>query len=501
MTEFELKFEVPPNSFTRVAGAMQQGQVVRQRLQARYFDTPDGALAKSGMVVRLRKEGKRWVQTAKGPTADLLARLEHNAVISPQPRGVVPTPDLSRHRGTPVGRAIDKVLGLKARAGYPSLELLYETDIKRVTTLVVANGSVVEMAFDRGRVFSSAATQTICELEVELKEGLPVDAVTLARQWRSAHGLWLSTIAKSMKGQRLGQVLPSATVTPAAPAEYAHDASEHEVCSAVVASCLSQILPNMSELAGGSQHHDHIHQLRVGLRRLRTALQELGKLFDTSCAIGPQGAVALVSVFRALGAHRDQGNLERVLQPQLLAAGGPAVQWGQTDGALPEKVDVGEVVRAEDFQDALLEMVGFLYREVPPTAKTADNPKKLVAKRLAKLYMQALKDGKNFLELDEAHQHGVRKSLKRLRYLIEFAKPLFGARKVNRMTAALKPVQDALGLYNDELMALHAWRALAADDAQAWFGIGWLTARKQSNAKRCSKLLKGLAKVKPFWRD
>ena len=99
------------------------------------------------------------------------------------------------------------------------------------------------------------------------------------------------------------------------------------------------------------------------------------------------------------------------------------------------------------------------------------------------------------------HQHGVRKRFKRLRYLIEFAEPLYAVRKVNHMTAALKPVQDAMGLYNDELMALHAWRELATDEPNAWFGIGWLTARRQPNARRCLKEIKALADIKPFWNQ
>ncbi len=123
-----------------------------------------------------------------------------------------------------------------------------------------------------------------------------------------------------------------------------------------------------------------------------------------------------------------------------------------------------------------------------------------IARRLEKLHKRALNDGKKFLALEEADQHSVRKRLKRLRYLTEFSAPLFGSSKVNRMTAALKPVQDALGLYNDELMALHAWRDLAADQPNAWYGIGWLAARKQPNAKRCLKKIKAFALIKPFWR-
>ena len=94
----------------------------------------------------------------------------------------------------------------------------------------------------------------------------------------------------------------------------------------------------------------------------------------------------------------------------------------------------------------------------------------------------------------------MRKRLKRLRFLIEIAAPPLGRRKVNRMAEALKPVQDSLGLYNDELMALQTWRASVTDEPHAWFGVGWLSARKQPNADSCLKQIKILAKIKPFWR-
>ena len=208
MTEFELKFEIPPARLKSVASAVLEGKATRQRLQASYFDSADGALAAHGIVVRLRKEGRRWVQTAKGPTADLQERLEHNVVLSNQSAGLAPPLDLSRHCNTPVGKMIDKALEFKAAGNYPGMELLYGTDVQRMTRLVSFNGSVVEVALDQGRVFAGGSAQSISELEVELKEGLPLDAVALARQWCASHGLWMSTIAKSMKGQRLrGEIL------------------------------------------------------------------------------------------------------------------------------------------------------------------------------------------------------------------------------------------------------------------------------------------------------
>jgi inorganic triphosphatase YgiF len=494
MTEFELKFEIPPARLKSVAVAVLEGKANRERLQASYFDTPDGVLARHGIVVRLRKEGRRWVQTTKGPTADMLERLEHNVTLAPQRAGVVPALDLSRHRGTPVGKAIDKALGLRGDQSAPSLELLYGTDIQRISRQVAHGGSVVELALDQGRVFANGHSQSICELEVELKEGSPLDAVALARQWCAAHGLCISTIAKSMKGQRLRQAEPFGEAISAVAPEYAPLVTAHDMMSAVVLTCLGQILPNASELANGSQNPDHVHQLRVGIRRLRTALRELAGLTD---AIDPAWEDALVHAFRALGAHRDQSYLALVFQPQLLAAGGPAIDFKDTQGKPP---DAGETVRAPDFQTALLGLLGFVQREAVDEAQKPADLKKAVAARLDKLHKRALRDGKKFLALSQEQQHDVRKRLKRLRYLIELTAPLFTNGKRKRMANALKPVQEALGLYNDEFMALQAWRAMLPDEPNAWFGIGWLMARKQPNAKRCLKEIKAFADIPPFWR-
>ena len=167
MTEFELKFELEPANLKSVAVALLDGKATRQRLQASYFDTAEGALAAHGIVVRLRKEGRRWVQTAKGSTADVLQRLEHNAALPTGLVSALPALDLSRHRGTPVGKLIDKALGLKGSCRYPGLELLYSTDVQRIARTVTYGSSIVEIALDQGRVFCAAQSQAICELEFE----------------------------------------------------------------------------------------------------------------------------------------------------------------------------------------------------------------------------------------------------------------------------------------------------------------------------------------------
>ena len=82
--EFELKLEIPSDRLASVEVTLREGKTVRQHLQARYFDTGDGRLARHGIVLRVRKEGRLWVQTAKAPSVGLLARLEHNASLVKQ---------------------------------------------------------------------------------------------------------------------------------------------------------------------------------------------------------------------------------------------------------------------------------------------------------------------------------------------------------------------------------------------------------------------------------
>ena len=497
MTEFELKFEVPPTILARLAAALNDGKLSRQRLQARYFDTEDGALAAQCLVVRIRKEGRRWVQTAKGPTSTLLERMEHNATLAQQKAGVQPEIDLARHAGTSVGNAIAKALNLKAGDDFPSLIPLYEMDVHRTTRLIEHNESVVEIALDRGRIVSGAQVLDICELEVELKNGQPEHAVELARQWCADYGLSLSSISKSMKGQRLGNADFAVPVVSAVAPEYACDATGAQMVAAVLQSCLNQILPNASEIAAGSSAPSHVHQLRVGIRRLRTGLRELEGLVD---ALDIAWEPALVRVFRQLGEHRDHGHLEQVLQPALLAAGGPRLNFGQMGRDIPNPA---AAVRAPAFQDALLGFIGLAHRSDPQAEShhipDSNSVKKILRKRLAKLRSLALQEGEKFTELNQVEQHRVRKRLKRLRYLSEFSAPWFKTHKVNAFISALKPAQDALGLHNDELMALQAYRRLAAEDPRAWFGVGWLEARRVPNAQRYFKEVEAFAKAQPFW--
>lgn len=496
MTEFELKLEVPADRAEAVEAAVRNGPVVRQRLLARYFDTPDRALAAQGVVVRLRKEGAQWVQTAKAPGKRPLERLEHNVDLTGR---ATPLLDLARHHGTPVGERIRRALKLKPAEAFPAMEQVYQTDITRLSRIVSAGEASVEIAWDTGRISANTSegrrALPVRELELELKQGGPANAVELARYWCQAHGLWLSSVNKSMKGQRLAEAQPFGTGVTAQTPRFGRRASGRAMAAAVLASCLDQVLANASDVAGGCSDAEHIHQLRVGLRRLRTALRELGALIE---GVDSAWEAPIVALFRALGQHRDRDYLLHTVQGQMSAAGGPPLDWS---AALTELPDTAAAVRAPEFQEALMGLIGLVHAASADEAMQPDqSAKKIVRRRLRKLHEEAVAEGRQFLQLEEAMQHRLRKRLKRLRYLAEFSRPLFAPRQVDAFVAALKPVQDALGVYNDELAALQAWQQLVGDDARAWFGCGWLSARRAANAQACLQACQTFARdAKPFW--
>src|SRR5690606_21526050 len=112
--EIELKFQVPAKQRAQVAAEMARGADAahaRQRLVAAYMDSADRRLASAGIAWRLRREGRRWVQSLKKGGSNPLERFEHE-VIRPGP-----TPDATAHAGTPVGEELLAILAQAAADG------------------------------------------------------------------------------------------------------------------------------------------------------------------------------------------------------------------------------------------------------------------------------------------------------------------------------------------------------------------------------------------------
>jgi triphosphatase len=506
-TEIELKFLVPRSARAGVVAALAHPSAAtgRTSLMALYLDTEDRRLARAGMAWRLRREGRRWVQTLKAERSNALERFEHE-VVRPDA-----SPDPALHAGTPAG---DRLIALlrKAKADGFEPSVRFRSLVRRTTRRIRTRGAWVEVAFDEGRLVSADASQPIREIEFELVSGSPVALIGLAERWRKRFGLIYDPRSKSLRGDRLAEGFEHPPLRKANPPRYDDDATATEAFAAVLDECLAQITHNAIGLIEGAaeQRVEHVHQLRVGIRRLRSALRR----FRRWVAAPPDELVdGLRALFATLGMARDSDVLQSGVMAELAKAGAPALRLP----AGPVGPDPIDAVRAAVTQRLLLAWIA--WRTALPAASAspaateaqaaaanaaqrtaADDPRAWqhdAGRRLRRWHARLVADAKAFDEFDDAELHALRKRIKRQRYAVEFFAPLLRRRRVERYLVALTTVQERMGTLNDLLVARQRYQALGTPDPAAWFALGWLAARVAEQRALAKPELQRLAKAEP----
>lgn len=482
MSEIELKFQVGAKQRAAVMRAVATRSAHRVRLAAQYFDTADRRLAEARLALRVRKEGRSWVQTLKGAGDGLWQRLEHEAPVQAAAGGGMPSVDVGLHDGTAAGAA----LGV-ARNG-AELQPIYATQVTRTLRLIRARDCVVEVAFDVGSLIAAGRRLPLCELEFELKQGDAGAMCALAERWVTRFGLTLDVRSKSERGDRLACGMPQAQPVRAGQLELPRRVDSGTAMRAIVADGLRQVLGNASELLHGDGSAEHLHQLRIGLRRLRTALRELGGAWPQHSADWLERAEP---VFASLGGLRDRDALGEWLLPALHRAGAAGLALPAAslqDESLP-------LLRAAATTRLWLAMLAFAARD----EATDDRFAKRATQRLQHLHRQVRRDARRFAKLDDTARHRLRKRVKRLRYLCEFAGSQFRRRRVDAYLGRLKPAQDALGHYQDVVVAQAMFETAADDGTHAGFALGWLAREREVAAASCSNSLEAFRKAPTFW--
>lgn len=485
--EIELKFLVPAEARAALAAELAaRGRPRRMWLSDAYLDTPDLRLARAGLAWRMRREGGRWVQALKAARGGALERFEHE-VVRPDAG-----PDPAAHAGTGPGR---ELLALLAQAREEGLEagVRFQTQLRRLTRRVRTRGAVVDIALDEGRLMAAGAVQRLREVEFELVSGSPVAMLALVERWRARFGLVLDPRNKAERGHRLAAGAPQAPLRKAEAPVYAAEAGASAAFGAVLDECLDQIGRNAIGLAEGDPalRAEHVHQLRVGIRRLRAAL----RAFRAWVAEPPADLVdGLRALFAELGVARDRDVLGSGVAAELALAGAPAL------GPLPGAADAPDpvaLVRAVGTQRLLLAWIAWRVAldQDAPAAPAPDTLQRLARRRLRRWHKGLAESCRAFDELDAPAVHELRKRVKRQRYAMEFFAPLLPRKAAARHLQALAAAQQGLGDINDLGVAREHYRALLASEPAAWFAVGWLTARIAEVRERAREDLARLGAV------
>ncbi|HEX6722701.1 MAG TPA: CYTH domain-containing protein, partial [Burkholderiaceae bacterium] len=348
--ELEIKLQVPAHALPSLRAALRAHGASTQRLRAHYFDTPDARLAHARAALRLRLERRQWIQTVKTEGQGVAHRLEHNVRVKGV-AGRLPTVDASRHADSDAGRVL-----LASLQAAPNADLVerYATDVQRLACRISdAGGTAIEAALDIGQVVSGEHSMPIAELELEHKGGPTAGLFELAIAWIRHGGLWLNATTKAERGDRLLQPGQAPRAVHAQAPHLSSGADGAAVMRAALQSALAQVIANGGTIAEGDDEAEVIHQLRVGLRRLRTVLRELAEL---SPSIRPQWDAELARVFERLGLRRDHETVAAAVRPLLEAAGAPLLVWSP-----PQQVDPPAVVRGTAFQVTLVSILALAH--------------------------------------------------------------------------------------------------------------------------------------------
>ncbi|SFH76867.1 CYTH and CHAD domain-containing protein [Albimonas pacifica] len=517
MTEIELKFllDEAGEAALRASPALRrlaQGAARRRKLRSIYFDTPDGDLRAHGFALRLRKVGRGWVQTVKaGAHAAGAGLFSMREAETPAPGGrldldLVPDPGLRE--------AVRHVLG------DAPLNPVFETLIDRTERVLAVPGGEVELAIDVGEVVAGDRRAGFREAELELKSGAPAAIYEVARALFEAVPARFSEMSKAGRGHALTLGRPA--LPPLEPRRARRPALDpagttEAAAARILRECLAQIDANAAVVLACDDPAGP-HQLRVGLRRARSALS----LFGPALA-GPQ-AEALGAAARDLAAAAGELRDLDVLATEIL---GPAAALAPADAAgfeaLAEAVAARRLAARQALRatlagpqarrllidlSAFVELRGWLRpTDLAQTAQLARPAGETAAAALGKRWKKVRRQARELESLDVEARHELRKQLKKLRYGVDFFGPMWPGESVAPYARALRRLQNVFGSLNDIAMAearLTGPGAPCADHPAAQRAVGRMLGRMEMKAEadwtRALARWEALAALKPFWK-
>jgi inorganic triphosphatase YgiF len=451
--ELELKLELTSEELQRLGAhpalePLTVGHPVTQTLRSIYFDTPDHRLRAHGIALRLRStDGGQWLQTVKvgnGEVNGLYDRKElESAVATPEPN----VPAIGDRK---LRRKIEHAMRKS------TLEPLFETVVKRTTRKLHSDKADLELALDEGVVRAGKAEDKLCEAELELKSGSAVSLLEMASTLFAAAPFRLARSSKADRGYNLllgkqnENVVPQRAVHPALRG----DETCTEALSLFVGSASNQIIANRHAVME-TDDPEGAHQLRIGLRRLRSALRAFRPLDDTP-ALRELEELSQ-NVARTVGRLRDAD----VLIADIFAQVASQMKGEPGFAELRQSLLAHRIKTRDEVRQALsgeqwsrLQLYFALWpRTMSENASLRTPLRDFAASALRKSWKKVAKLGGTIEALSLEQRHEMRKALKTFRYTVEFFGSLYAKGKVSRLVKELRELQEVFGYINDVVSA------------------------------------------------
>jgi inorganic triphosphatase YgiF len=443
--ETELKLHIAPEHLQKLRRhpglrAISARRARTFQLYSIYYDTPDLELHRREMALRLRRAGSQFVQTLKGGgqvSAGLHQRNEWETPVASEQLDV----DALAAAGGDLPRDVRH-----------RLQPVFTTDFSRTLRVLAFEGAQIEMCTDSGEIRTGQSSCPISELELELKSGASQKLFRLALSLLDIVPLQVEHTSKAEYGYLLFSARPPSPNKGRFPLLKKSQGIPGALQS-LIAACLAHVQANVPG-ALLKVDEEYLHQVRVGLRRLRVVLSVVRRYRADPEMDALREQVAKLCM--DLGRSREWD----VFVTQTLA---PICTRLPDHEGLRELLAASELARkqqhdgmearlaSQEFQRMLLRFGAWMHDDQWGVAGTT--LEHFAGKILGKRSKQVLKCGMALAREDAAQMHALRIACKKLRYSTEMFGSLFGAARTRDYESALAGLQDVLGVLNDIAVA------------------------------------------------
>ncbi|MBP0600779.1 CHAD domain-containing protein [Herbaspirillum sp. LeCh32-8] len=468
-----------------------------------YFDTAGHDFRKHDAGLRVRRTGKEYVQTLKaggGVSGGLHQRNEWESIVAGE------QPDLAvLHEMVPANHAWrERILSPEAAA---RIRPIFATHIKRMLwDLQLDDGAEVEFVLDQGTVEHGRLNVAVCEIELELKSGSPLALFDFALALMQDIPLRIGIQSKAQRGYTLyHQAQPetdttSGSATKARPLRLSKKMGLEQAFGAIVGNCIEQIQAN--DIADGDpQDVERLHQMRVGVRRLRSAFT----LFRDVIPLPQSLAAEFEWLSTRIGAARDwdvlAGSTLTALPADAPAAINlKAVQEAARKQATAMHKGAVEAVASTRYTALVLQfgrwLLGAQWRDGMDEQQRAQLSQSLsrFAREMLRHDEKRMKKRGRKMEEDPRSRHRTRIAAKKMRYDTEFFQALYGEKSSRPYLKALSRLQDQLGMLNDIAVAGELLEQLRGKHPTLAAGIAYASGFLAGQAGD------GQAKAKRLWK-
>lgn len=477
-TETEIKLSLSAREANQLAkhALLSDIEPHRQLLVNTYYDTPDLRLRSEGLVMRYRQKGGEWVfavKTAAQGTGGLAQRNEWERAGRPEAF------DFSHVDQSTVRDLLESLRD--------QLQPVFTTRFQRCAWLLEPRDGVrIELALDRGTIEAAGRRQTICEVELELLDGTVSEVFGLAAALQATLRLHPEASSKSERAYRLLADAPLMAVkAPLVPMEAS--LSTIAAFRRVALSCVNHLQRNEQGIYE-TDAPEFVHQARVAIRRLRSALRVWRR--DLPAPFLAHFDPLWQSVAAQLGEAR---NWDVFLSGTVEALGEVFPERPEIDRlrsyarrrCAGNRLLARRVFKSADYSRLLLDFTAAVLALPEAQASTLGRAVPAWLDKSTKRVNQRAAEAQGG---DDGARHRLRLAFKQLRYALEFFSPILAGPVLQNYHLSLTALQEQLGSQNDLAVAMQlTGEALPAGKA----GVvqGWLAAQSEALLPELERLL------------